>query len=182
MVTPRANIVAWPVLSRHSSPTRPSSAIQISVSPSRCAGTGTLRADTIASTTVFAVSIAISVPMSGFSVARPCPFFGLSSSTMALEPVTDTMRPSDLSLAAGARVAPGMVNCMSAVSLTMRAPDARHHPERSALMNGKLTSTDVPMPFWLLILSSPPCNLTSALAIGSPSPVPSRQRAWLAST
>ena len=121
-MTPRAKIVAWPVPSRHSSPTRPSSAIQISVSSSRCAGTGTLKADTIASTTVFAVSMAISVPMSASRPARPWPFFGLSSSTMAFEPVTDTMRPSDLSTRRDGARAPGMANCMSAASLTLRVP------------------------------------------------------------
>ena len=42
--------------------------------------------------------------------------------------------------------------------------------------------TSVPSVFALRISSRPPCSCTSALAIGRPSPVPSRQRERLAST
>ena len=62
-------------LAFHSSPTRPSSAIQTSLSPSRCAGTGTLSAETIASTVVLAVSMASSVPISGRSLSERMPAF-----------------------------------------------------------------------------------------------------------
>ena len=80
------------------------------------------------------------------------------------------------------RAAAGIANCMSATSLTMRAPDGWRRPGRRRARMGKRTSTEVPLPFSLLILSSPPCSCTSARAMGSPRPVPSRQRAWLAST
>ena len=39
---------------------------------------------------------------------------------MAFEPVTETMRPSDLSDGDGARAASGITNCMSGASLTSR--------------------------------------------------------------
>ena len=50
-------------------------------------------------------------------------------------------------------------------------------PARAAL-----TVTSVPSDLALRISSRPPCSCTSALAIGRPSPVPSRQRERLAST
>ncbi len=95
--TPRLKVIALPRRSAfHSSPTRPSSAIQSSLSPSRWAGTGTLSAETMASTTVLAVSMANSVPISGRSLPERVRAFAAmppSRSTMALAPVTDTMRP-----------------------------------------------------------------------------------------
>ena len=99
--TPRLKEAARPLAAFHSSPTRPSSAIHSSLSPSRWAGTGTLSAETMASTTVLAVSIANSVPISGRSATArgrlSRPTRPLSSSTMALAPVIETMRPIDRS-------------------------------------------------------------------------------------
>ena len=61
-----------------------------------CAGTGTLRADTVASTVATPVSMASSVPISGRS-ARLLGSFSCvaSSSTMAFAPVTEAMRPME---------------------------------------------------------------------------------------
>ena len=65
-------------------------------SPSRWDGTGTLKAETMASTIVLAVSMASSVPISGRSSGATRPRrCRLSSITIALEPVTETMRPID---------------------------------------------------------------------------------------
>ena len=41
---------------------------------------------------------------------------------------------------------------------------------------GSMMTTSVPAPFFERISSTPPCSSTSALAIGSPRPAPSRQR------
>jgi hypothetical protein len=105
---PRLKEAGLPLSAFNSSPTRPSSAIHSSLSPWRCAGTGTLSAETMASTVVLVVSIANRVPISGRCASGPglppTAALPLSSSTIALAPVTDTMRPKEASAGPAARL------------------------------------------------------------------------------
>ncbi len=78
----------------------------------------------MASTTVLAVSIASSVPMSGRSLGAIRRSLWLSSITIAFEPVTETMRPMDLSDIEALEPASGIVNCMVMGPLTMRSSAA----------------------------------------------------------
>src|SRR5581483_10435795 len=128
METPRLKAACRPGPPLHSSPTRPSSAIHSSLSPSRWAGTGTLSAETMAITTVSAVSMASRVPISGRSErGLGCsPDWPPSSRTMALAPVTDTMRPIDRSecgLVRSASAAGDDMSLTPSYSLSLRAAD-----------------------------------------------------------
>ena len=112
-----------------------------------------------------------------------------SSSTMALAPVTDTMRPIERSLLSEFRLRRDRTSCCEVPSCPRssharcRAAHARC-PCMSDTSNreGRVTVTSVPSDLALRISRRPPCSCTSALAIGRPSPVPSRQRERLAST
>ena len=108
---------------------------------------------------------------------------------MALAPVTETMRPIEtVDLWPEAPVAPrdGLVS-MFLVHLEWTAAAgaelsvAAMHV-RDVQRDGRSPRTSVPSDLALRISSLPPCSCTSALAIGRPRPVPSRQRERPAST
>ena len=163
-MTPRLKLAFLPSTLRQSSPTRPSSAIQISASPSRWAGTGTLSAETIARTMVLAVSMASNVPISGRSlIDRTRPSCWPSSKTMAFDPVTETIRPIETSPGFDLRSV-GTPNCMAVILLSSNVQSAgalisaysRSLTTETSWRDGNMTATTVPWPFVERTSISPP--------------------------
>ena len=111
---------------------------------------------------------------------------------MALAPVTDTMRPMDGPAASRRGRGCGSMEpviCGSMRSRLGRAPCSpasrgalRRCTSDTSERDGSTTVTSVPSDLALRISRRPPCSCTSALAIGRPSPAPSRQRERPAST